>query len=64
MGIHIRELLPLKVVQLETLLANPSLYRERLKTFRNREVLPESYIERYVQEVRRHVLDPDTKILK
>lgn len=45
-------------------LADPSLYRERLETFRNREILPEAYVEQYGRDLRFHVLDPDTKIIK
>ena len=43
-------------------LLNLSLYRERLKIFWNREVLPEAYVEQYGWDFRLHVLDPDTKI--
>jgi len=45
-------------------LSNPSLYRERLETFRNREILPEAYVEQYGRDLRFHVLDPDTKIIE
>ena len=45
-------------------LADPSLYRERLETFRNREILPEAYVEQYGRDLRLHVLDPDTKIIE
>ena len=45
-------------------LADPSLYRERLETFRNKEVLPDAYVEQYGRDLRLHVLDPDTKIIK
>ena len=45
-------------------LADPSLYRERLETFRNREILPEAYVEQYGRDLRFHGLDPDTKIIK
>jgi hypothetical protein len=45
-------------------LADPSLYRERLETFRNREILPEAYVEQYGRDLRFHVLDPDTKIIE
>jgi hypothetical protein len=45
-------------------LTNPSQYRERLKTFRNKEILPESYVEQYGRDLRLHVLDPNTKIIE
>lgn len=45
-------------------LSDPSLYRERLKTFRNREVLPEAYVEQYGRDFRLHVLGPGTKIIE
>ena len=45
-------------------LADPSLYRERLETFRKREILPEAYVEQYGRDLRFHGLDPDTKIIK
>ena len=45
-------------------LADPSLYRERLETFRNRKVLPEAYVEQYGRDLRLHVLNPDTKIIE
>jgi hypothetical protein len=45
-------------------LADPSLYRERLETFRNREILPEAYVEQYGRDLRFHVLNPDTKIIE
>jgi len=45
-------------------LTDPSLYRERLETFRNREILPEAYVEQYGRDLRLHVLNPDTKIIK
>ena len=45
-------------------LADPSLYRERLETFRNREILPEAYVEQYGRDIRFHVLDPDTEIIE
>lgn len=45
-------------------LADSSLYRERLETFRNKEVLPEAYVEQYGRDLRFHVLDPDTKIIE
>jgi hypothetical protein len=41
-----------------------SLYRERLKTFRNIEILPEAYVEQYRRDLRLHALDPNTKIIK
>lgn len=47
-----------------TRLANPGLYRERLETFRNRETLPEAYVEQYGRDLRFHGLDPDTRIIK
>jgi hypothetical protein len=43
-------------------LADPSLYRERLQTFRNRKILPETYVEQYGRYLKLHVLDPNTKI--
>lgn len=45
-------------------LADPSLYRERLETFRNKEVLTDAYVEQYGRDLRLHVLDPYTKIIK
>lgn len=45
-------------------LADPSLYRERLETFRNKEILPEAYVEQYGRDLRSHVLDPDTIMIK
>ena len=45
-------------------LAYPSLYRERLETFRNKEVLPDVYVEYYGRDLRFHALDPDTQIIK
>lgn len=45
-------------------LADPSLHRERLETFRNKEVLPEAYVEQYGRDLRSHVLDPDTIMIK
>ena len=45
-------------------LADPIFYRERLDTFQNREILPEAYVEQYGRDLRLHVLDPDTKIIK
>ena len=45
-------------------LADPSLYRERLETLRNKEVLPDAYVEQYGRDLRLHVLDPDTKIIE
>ena len=45
-------------------LADPSLYRERLETFRNEEILPEAYVEQYGRDLRLHVLDPNTKIIE
>ncbi len=45
-------------------LADPILYRERLETFRNKEVLPDAYVEQYGRDLRFHVLDPDTKIIE
>ena len=45
-------------------LAHPSLYRERLETFRNKEVLPDAYVEQYGRDLRFHALDPDTKIIE
>lgn len=45
-------------------LADPSLYGERLETFRNREILPEAYVEESGRDLRLHVLDPDSKIIE
>jgi len=45
-------------------LTDPSLYRERLETFRDREILPEAYVEQYGRDLRLHVLNPDTKIIE
>ena len=45
-------------------LADPILYRERLETFRNKEVLPDAYVEQYGRDIRFHVLDPNTKIIE
>jgi hypothetical protein len=45
-------------------LSDPSLYRERIETFRNREILPEAYVEQYGGALRFHVLNPDTKIIE
>lgn len=43
-------------------LSNPSLYEERLETFRNREILPETYVEQYGRDLRFEILSPDTKV--
>lgn len=45
-------------------LADPSLYRERLKTFRNKEILPDAYVEQHGRDFRFHVLAPDTKMIE
>jgi hypothetical protein len=45
-------------------LADSSLYRDRLETFRNREILPEAYVEQYGRDLRFHALDPNTKIIE
>jgi hypothetical protein len=47
-----------------TRLADPNLYRERLETFRNIEILPEAYVEQAGRDLRLHVLDPNTRIIK
>ena len=43
-------------------LANPSLYRERLETFRDKKILPDAYIKEYGKRFRLEMLDPDTTI--
>ena len=45
-------------------LSNPNLYKKRLKTFRNRKILPDAYIEAYARRVRLHILNPSTKMIK
>lgn len=45
-------------------LSDPKLYRERLETFRNKEILPDAFVEQYGQDIRFHVLNPDTKIIE
>jgi hypothetical protein len=37
------------------LLSDPSFDRERLDTFRNREILPESYVEQHGRNLRSHI---------
>lgn len=44
-------------------LANPALYKERLKTFQNKEILSETYVRQYGKNLRRHMLHPDTQIV-
>jgi hypothetical protein len=45
-------------------LSKSGLYRERLETFRNREILPEAYVEQTGRDLRLHALNPDTRIIK
>jgi len=45
-------------------LSNSNLYKERLKVFRNREILPETYVEQFGRDLRFAVLSPDTIIKK
>jgi len=45
-------------------LADPSLYDERLKIFRNRKILPDVYVEKYGQSLRSHVLDVNTEVIE
>ena len=45
-------------------LADENLYRERLKTFRNKEILPDAYVQQYGRDLRLYIIDPDTKIIK
>jgi hypothetical protein len=45
-------------------LSDPNLYQERLQTFRDRDILPEAYVEQYGRDLRSHVLDPDTRIIR
>jgi hypothetical protein len=45
-------------------LSKSGLYRKRLETFRNREILPEAYVEQTGRDLRLHALNPDTRIIK
>lgn len=45
-------------------LTDPRLHRERLNTFRNKEILLYAYVEQYRRDLRLHVLDPDTKMIE
>ena len=47
-----------------TRLANPNLHQERLRTFRNREILPEAFVSMSGRRLRSHVLDGNTKVIK
>lgn len=47
-----------------TRLADPTLYLERLETFRNREILSEAYVEQYGRDLKFHVLDPNIKTIE
>ena len=47
-----------------TRLANPNLHQERLKIFRNREILPEAFVSMSGRRLRSHVLDVNTKVIE
>ena len=47
-----------------TRLANPNLHQERLKIFRNREILPEAFVSMSGKRLRFHVLDGNTKVIE
>lgn len=47
-----------------TYLSNPSFHQKKLETFRNKEILPDTYVEQYAQNLRLHVLDPNIKIIE
>lgn len=44
--------------------SNPNLHQERLKTFRNREILPEAFVSMSGRRLRSHVLDVNTKVIE
>ena len=44
-------------------LVDNNLLKERLATFRNRDLLLEAYVEQFGRDLRLHVVDPDTKII-
>lgn len=45
-------------------LADKNNYKERLATFRDREVLPEQYVKQYGCDLRRYIIHPNTKMIK
>ena len=47
-----------------TRVANPNLHQERLRTFRNREILPEAFVSISGRRLRSHVLDGNTKVIE
>ena len=45
-------------------LSNPKLYRERRETFRNKEILPEAFVEQTGRDLRLHALDLETTVIR
>lgn len=61
LGVTLPETLPLEEVKR---LANPNLYKERLKIFRNPEILPGPVVKEYGKKLRLHMLDPYTEMIR
>lgn len=61
MKIYLRSILVTLKAQLARLTKVP--YIERLQTFRNKDILPDAFVEQGAHDITFHVLDPETRII-